>query len=67
MYIISNEIEWRNCGWNIHYFVRWNKCFDLDHYVLDDPALQAWNEDTIKMCLYLYLGLLPNNHKLIHQ
>lgn len=33
----------------------------------NDPALQSWTEDTIKMCLYLYLGLLPNNHKLIHQ
>ncbi|XP_061172101.1 symplekin-like isoform X1 [Saccostrea echinata] len=33
----------------------------------NDPALQTWTEDTIKMCLYLYLGLLPSNHKLIHQ
>lgn len=41
----------------------YNVCFVL----LDDPALQMWTEDTIKMCLFLYLGLLPNNHKLIHQ
>ncbi|XP_076096063.1 symplekin-like isoform X2 [Mytilus galloprovincialis] len=27
----------------------------------------AWTEDVIKMCLYLYLGLLPCNHKLIHE
>ncbi|XP_069117050.1 symplekin-like [Argopecten irradians] len=28
---------------------------------------QSWIEDIIKMCLYLYLGLLPSNHKLIHE
>lgn len=27
----------------------------------------AWSEDVIKVCLYLYLGLLPVNHKLIHE
>lgn len=28
---------------------------------------EVWTEDTIKLCLYLYLGLLPVNHKLIHE
>ncbi|OWF40642.1 symplekin-like [Mizuhopecten yessoensis] len=28
---------------------------------------QSWIEDIIKMCLYLYLGLLPSNHKLIQE
>lgn len=27
----------------------------------------AWSEEAIKLCLYLYLGLLPVNHKLIHE
>lgn len=26
-----------------------------------------WTEETIKQCLYLYLALLPQNHKLIHE
>ncbi|XP_071796722.1 symplekin-like [Asterias amurensis] len=26
----------------------------------------AWAEPSIKLCLYLYLALLPSNHKLIH-
>ena len=28
---------------------------------------ENWTEETIKMCLYLYLGLLPVNHSLIHE
>ncbi|KAJ8308619.1 hypothetical protein KUTeg_013493, partial [Tegillarca granosa] len=28
---------------------------------------QNWTEDSMKMCLYLYLGLLPSNQKLIHE
>lgn len=27
----------------------------------------TWSEDAIKLCLYLYLSLLPVNHKLIHE
>lgn len=27
---------------------------------------QLWTEDNIKVCLFLYLSLLPINHKLIH-
>ncbi|XP_783721.4 symplekin [Strongylocentrotus purpuratus] len=30
-------------------------------------AAKAWTEETAKMCLYLYLALLPINHKLIHE
>ncbi|XP_053373588.1 symplekin-like isoform X2 [Mercenaria mercenaria] len=30
-------------------------------------APETWNDDAIKMSLYLYLGLLPCNHKLIHE
>nr|XP_054759257.1 symplekin-like [Lytechinus pictus] len=30
-------------------------------------AAKAWTEETTKMCLYLYLALLPVNHKLIHE
>uniref|UniRef100_A0A2K5S935 Symplekin scaffold protein n=1 Tax=Cebus imitator TaxID=2715852 RepID=A0A2K5S935_CEBIM len=26
-----------------------------------------WTEETVKQCLYLYLALLPQNHKLIHE
>jgi len=32
---------------------------------LKEPG--AWSEEAIKLCLYLYLGLLPVNHKLIHE
>jgi symplekin len=32
---------------------------------LESPGV--WTEDTIKICLYLFLGLLPVNHKLIHE
>ncbi|GAB1598351.1 symplekin-like [Argonauta hians] len=28
---------------------------------------ETWVEDHIKLCLYLYLGLLTSNHKLIHE
>ena len=28
-------------------------------------AYPAWNEDAIKQCLFLYLGLLPLNHSLV--
>jgi len=27
----------------------------------------VWSEETIKICLYLFLGLLPVNHRLIHE
>ncbi|KAK2181060.1 hypothetical protein NP493_413g00016 [Ridgeia piscesae] len=36
-------------------------------HVTGDAAGGSWTEDTIKLCLYLYLGLLPVNHKLIHE
>lgn len=26
-----------------------------------------WSEESIKLCLYLYLGLLPVGHSLIHE
>ncbi|XP_068085676.1 symplekin isoform X2 [Anabrus simplex] len=29
--------------------------------------VEMWNEDIIKVCLYLYLALLPINEKLIHE
>ncbi|KAI0228524.1 Symplekin [Lamellibrachia satsuma] len=32
-----------------------------------NSANGGWNEDSIKLCLYLYLGLLPINHRLIHE
>ena len=32
------------------------------------PEVAApWTEETIKQCLYLYLALLPHNHRLIHE
>lgn len=34
------------------------------------PPLEVaapWTEETVKQCLYLYLALLPQNHKLIHE
>ena len=35
-------------------------------FCFTDPQ-DNWTEETIKMCLYLYLGLLPVNHSLIHE
>jgi len=29
-------------------------------------ATGGWSEETIRLCLYLYLGLLPVDHRLIH-
>lgn len=34
--------------------------------VLSEVAA-PWTEETVKQCLYLYLALLPQNHKLIHE
>ncbi|MEE6527507.1 hypothetical protein FKM82_028917, partial [Ascaphus truei] len=33
----------------------------------DTEVAAPWTEDTVKQCLYLYLALLPQNHKLIHE
>ncbi|XP_054035496.1 symplekin [Dryobates pubescens] len=33
----------------------------------DTEVAAPWTEETIKQCLYLYLALLPLNHKLIHE
>ncbi|KAM9590922.1 LOW QUALITY PROTEIN: symplekin-like [Morphnus guianensis] len=35
--------------------------------VRDAEVAVPWTEETIKQCLYLYLALLPHNHKLIHE
>uniref|UniRef100_A0A452SCX7 Symplekin n=1 Tax=Ursus americanus TaxID=9643 RepID=A0A452SCX7_URSAM len=33
----------------------------------DTEVAAPWTEETVKQCLYLYLALLPQNHKLIHE
>ncbi|XP_014117876.1 PREDICTED: symplekin [Pseudopodoces humilis] len=33
----------------------------------DTEVAAPWTEEAIKQCLYLYLALLPHNHKLIHE
>lgn len=38
----------------------------LSYPVLSEVAA-PWTEETVKQCLYLYLALLPQNHKLIHE
>lgn len=38
-----------------------------DDTVCDAEVAAPWTEETIKQCLYLYLALLPHNHKLIHE
>ena len=43
--------------------------FELWRSVFSSVLLEnsgQWTEETIKFCLFLYLGLLPINHKLIH-
>ncbi|XP_028398486.1 symplekin-like [Dendronephthya gigantea] len=32
-----------------------------------NPGLIEWTDESIKLCLYLYLALLPLNHKLLHE
>ena len=32
-----------------------------------EVAPGEWTDDLIKACLYLYLALLPTNHKLFHE
>ncbi|XP_078517033.1 symplekin [Lissotriton helveticus] len=33
----------------------------------DTEVAAPWTEETVRQCLYLYLALLPQNHKLIHE
>ncbi|KAF6079573.1 symplekin [Phyllostomus discolor] len=33
----------------------------------DTEVAAPWTDETVKQCLYLYLALLPQNHKLIHE
>ena len=39
-------------------------CFSL---LFTEVAPGEWTDDTSKLCLYLYLALLPQNHKLFHE
>ncbi|KAM8857562.1 symplekin isoform 1-T2 [Synchiropus picturatus] len=33
----------------------------------DTEVAAPWTEDTVRQCLFLYLSLLPLNHKLVHE
>ncbi|XP_077437152.1 symplekin [Vanacampus margaritifer] len=33
----------------------------------DTEVASPWTEDTVRQCLFLYLSLLPLNHKLVHE
>ncbi|CAH2283271.1 symplekin isoform X2 [Pelobates cultripes] len=33
----------------------------------DTEVAVPWTEDTVKQCLYVYLAILPQNHRLIHE
>ncbi|XP_072163939.1 symplekin-like [Diadema setosum] len=44
-----------------------NVVLQLSSSELKAAASKGWTEETAKMCLYLYLALLPLNHKLIHE
>lgn len=33
----------------------------------DTEVAAPWTDESVKQCLYLYLALLPQNHKLIHE
>ena len=41
--------------------------FSLFYLLFTEVAPGEWTDDTIKLCLYLYLALLPQNHKLFHE
>ncbi|NXV52623.1 SYMPK protein, partial [Uria aalge] len=46
---------------------RWGGPLGSSDAVCDAEVAAPWTEETIKQCLYLYLALLPHNHKLIHE
>lgn len=37
------------------------------NFVYFSPPLASWTDDLTKVCLHLYLSLLPINHQLIHE
>lgn len=39
---------------------------DIIHVVSSEVAA-PWTEETVRQCLYLYLSLLPVNHRLVHE
>lgn len=39
----------------------------LTGLALPTEVAAPWTEETVKQCLYLYLALLPQNHRLIHE
>lgn len=34
---------------------------------VDTEVAAPWTEDTVRQCLFLYLSLLPLNHRLVHE
>lgn len=42
---------------------------NLGFFFLSVPTEVAapWTEDTVRQCLFLYLSLLPLNHRLVHE
>lgn len=34
---------------------------------VETEVAAPWTEDTVRQCLFLYLSLLPLNHRLVHE
>lgn len=39
----------------------------LFHPSVSSEVAASWTEETVRQCLYLYLSLLPLNHRLVHE
>lgn len=35
--------------------------------IVSAEVAAPWTEDTVRQCLFLYLSLLPLNHRLVHE
>ena len=61
--ITSISVFFAVCTLNINKLTALFVCF----FFPAEVAPGEWTDDTIKLCLYLYLALLPQNHKLFHE
>ena len=40
---------------------------NLTFCVFETEVASPWTEETVRQCLFLYLSLLPLNHRLVHE
>lgn len=51
-------VQWR--------FTNRSLCLNIKWFAFSEVAA-SWTEETVRQCLYLYLSLLPLNHRLVHE